>query len=246
MWQFSVMAILGHDRSVMDGFFDDDDEPVSSNKRAASNADEDEVDPLDAFMMEVETELKEQPASTGPSSSGVLMVRFCLCVCLFQQRGNQSDEAEDHMEDFLAFREDNEMVAAEEDVVDEDGKQIDLNTLDLPPLDHSSIVYEPFKKNVLVPVSGQTLVEKEVADAFRKQHDIRVRVDEGIIVPPVAPTIEGVVFAILFFVLFCFYTQQKTKLLVLAELSQHISRKSFPHRLRFSLKLSQLLCVATI
>ena len=165
----------------MDGYFDDDDDHVASsnssnfnNKRAAPNQEE-EVDPLDAFMMGVENTLKEEPSSNAAVRSEVLM----------------QDEEEDHMEGFLAYREENEILPSEQDFVDEDGKQIDLNTLDLAPLDHSAIVYDVFKKNVFVPVPGQTIVDKEAADAYRKQHDIRVRVDQGIEVPPVAPTIAG-------------------------------------------------------
>jgi hypothetical protein len=159
----------------MDFFDDDDDDNVAvSAKRPTREGEEEEVDALDAFMMGVESELKEEPKGESKRSE-VLM----------------EEEEEDHMEGFLAYREENASALPEQDVVDEDGVQIDLNTLDLPPLDHSKIVYEPFKKNVFAPVVGQTLVDKESADAFRKQHDIRVRVDEGIQVPPVSPTIVG-------------------------------------------------------
>ncbi len=162
------------------GFFDnddDEDEPATSgaSAAAAAAAGVDEVDELDAFMMGVEQQLQAELARAAPAAH-VLM----------------AEEEEDHLESFLAYKEEQDAARPEKDVeVDENGDAIDLNTLELAPLDHSTIVYDAFRKNVFVAVPGQTLAKKEEADAFRKKLDIRVRVDEGLEVPPVAPTIEG-------------------------------------------------------
>ncbi len=162
----------------MDWFFDDDsDEPVAAGGSAAPGAagQVEEVDELDAFMQGVEEQLQKEPAREAPAPRALM-----------------AEEQEDHLESFIAYKEEQDAARPEKDVeVDENGVAIDLNTLELPPLDHAAIVYEPFRKNVFAAVAGQTLAAKEEADAFRKRLDIRVRVDEGIAVPPVAPTIEG-------------------------------------------------------
>lgn len=174
----------------MQGFFGDSSEEGPSipslppgagaleGFQVVEGGEEEEVDALDAFMADVSSSM----AASGAGSSG---------------RSSRAEESflmeeDDHLESFLQYSSTVAPLVPPDDVeVDEDGNRVDYNeNLDLPPLDHSTITYDAFRKNVFAP-PPQTLLDPAAANALRQKLDIRVRVDEGVAVPPVSPTFEG-------------------------------------------------------
>uniref|UniRef100_A0A453I8J6 RNA helicase n=1 Tax=Aegilops tauschii subsp. strangulata TaxID=200361 RepID=A0A453I8J6_AEGTS len=161
-----------------------DDAAAPSDAGEGGKAEDDEIDPLDAFMAEIQEEIRAPPPPPKPKAL----------------RPADSDEDDDPMESFLrakkdagltlaadvmnaGYNSDEEVYAAAKAVdagmmeYDSDDNPIVLDKRKIepiPPLDHSTIEYEPFTKDFYEEkpsVSGMSV--EEVAD-YMKSLAIRV------------------------------------------------------------------------
>lgn len=175
----------------------DNDNEDNNNNTGAGAVEDDEIDPLDAFMEGIHQEMKAAP----PPKAKDKLDRY------------KDDEEEDPMESFLkakkdvglqlasdalhaGYNSDEEVYAAAKAVdaglieYDSDDNPIVLDKKKIEPipaLDHSSIDYEPFNKDFYEEkpsISGMN--EQEVAD-YRKSLAIRV---SGFDVPRPVKTFE--------------------------------------------------------
>ncbi|XP_045536772.1 ATP-dependent RNA helicase DDX42 [Papilio machaon] len=171
---------LGKKRSkTEDEYFDDDDEPPTpalayipapgsptNDIASSSKADDDEEDPLDAYMAGLEKQAakdmvtSKENAIAGKEDSG---------------RGTRGDIDElDDEESYYKYMEENPLANAgdesdQEIEYDQDGNPIappKKKIIDpLPPIDHSEINYEPFEKNFYVPHEEiENLTHQQVED----------------------------------------------------------------------------------
>ncbi|CAK1580656.1 unnamed protein product [Parnassius mnemosyne] len=171
---------LGKKRSkTEDEYFDEDDEPPTPalayipapgsptyEAASSSKADDDEEDPLDAYMAGLEKQAakdlvtSKENAIAGKGDSG---------------RGTRGDIDElDDEESYYKYMEENPLTNAGDDSdleieYDEDGNPIaptKKKFIDpLPPIDHSEIEYEPFEKNFYVPHEDiENLTHQQVED----------------------------------------------------------------------------------
>ncbi|XP_068633390.1 ATP-dependent RNA helicase DDX42 [Battus philenor] len=180
---------LGKKRSkTEDEYFDEDDEPPTPalayipapgsptyDAASSSKADDDEEDPLDAYMAGLEKQAakdlvtSKENAIAGKEDSG---------------RGTRGDIDElDDEESYYKYMEENPLSNAGDDSdleieYDEDGNPIPppkKKIIDpLPPIDHSEIEYEPFEKNFYVPHEEiENLTHQQVED-LKKNLGVKV------------------------------------------------------------------------
>uniref|UniRef100_A0A0E0KCU3 RNA helicase n=1 Tax=Oryza punctata TaxID=4537 RepID=A0A0E0KCU3_ORYPU len=170
-------------------FFDDAAAPSEAVPAAGAAGveaagDEEEIDPLDAFMAEIQEEIRAPPPAPKPEAL----------------RRADSDDEDDPVESFLRAKKDSGLALAADAMhagydSDEEvyaaAKAVDAGMMEydsddnpivvdkkkiepIPPLDHSTIEYEPFNKDFYEEkpsVSGMS--EQEVAD-YMKTLAIRV------------------------------------------------------------------------
>ncbi|KAL4702621.1 hypothetical protein ACJJTC_013042 [Scirpophaga incertulas] len=179
---------LGKKRSkTEDEYFDEDDEPPTpalayipapgspSYEASGSKADDDEEDPLDAYMAGLEQQAakdlvasKENEAS-GKGDSG---------------RGTRGDiDDMDDEESYYKYMEENPLGTADDgsDVeieYDEDGNPIaptKKKFIDpLPPIDHSEIQYEPFEKNFYTPHEDIEILTHQQVEDLKKNLGVKI------------------------------------------------------------------------
>lgn len=181
------LYVPADDPDLDDIAFSDDaaapsDAPPAGGGGAAG--DEEEIDPLDAFMAEIQEEIRAPPPAPKPEAL----------------RRADSDDEDDPVESFLRAKKDSGLALAADAMhagydSDEEvyaaAKAVDAGMMEydsddnpivvdkkkiepIPPLDHSTIEYEPFNKDFYEEkpsVSGMS--EQEVAD-YMKSLAIRV------------------------------------------------------------------------
>uniref|UniRef100_A0A8C6L2C5 Probable ATP-dependent RNA helicase DDX46 n=1 Tax=Nothobranchius furzeri TaxID=105023 RepID=A0A8C6L2C5_NOTFU len=141
---------------------DDDDEPVEQQ------AEEDEVDPLDAYMEEVKQEVKKFNigAMKGNDKKGAMMVTKVVTVVktkkgphTHKKKGELMENDQDAME-----------YSSEEEEVDLHTALSGFQTKQrkvLEPVDHGKIQYEPYRKNFYVEVPELAKITPEEVNAYR-------------------------------------------------------------------------------
>ncbi|XP_059052282.1 ATP-dependent RNA helicase DDX42 [Achroia grisella] len=180
---------IGKKRSkTEDEYFDEDDEPPtpalayipapgspSYEAASSSKADDDEEDPLDAYMAGLEQQAakdmvaSKENAASGKGDSG---------------RGTRGDIDEmDDEESYYKYMEENPLNQGDDgsDVeieYDEDGNPIapaKKKYIDpLPPIDHSEIVYEPFEKNFYTPHEDIEKLTPEQVEELKKNLGVKI------------------------------------------------------------------------
>nr|XP_032517379.1 ATP-dependent RNA helicase DDX42 [Danaus plexippus plexippus] len=179
---------LGKKRAkTEDEYFDEDDEPPTpalayipapgspTNEANSSRANEEEEDPLDAYMAGLEKQaakdmkVSKENAVSGKGDAG---------------RGTRGDIDEmDDEESYYKYMEDNPLQTADDgsDVeieYDEDGNPIappKKKFIDpLPPIDHSEIQYEPFEKNFYTPHEDIEKLEQHQVEELKKNLGVKI------------------------------------------------------------------------
>ncbi|XP_075978370.1 ATP-dependent RNA helicase DDX42 [Anticarsia gemmatalis] len=179
---------LGKKRSkTEDEYFDDDDEPPTpalayipapgspTGDASGSKAEEDEEDPLDAYMAGLEQQAakdlvaSKENAASGKGDSG---------------RGTRGDIDEmDDEESYYKYMEENPLNHGDDgsDVeieYDEDGNPIPppkKKFIDpLPPIDHSEIEYEPFEKNFYTPHEDIESLTTQQVEELKKNLGVKI------------------------------------------------------------------------
>ncbi|KAH7887862.1 P-loop containing nucleoside triphosphate hydrolase protein [Phlebopus sp. FC_14] len=168
------MTMADGEASVGDLEVDDDDEEANrmdqaiKNKAADAMDEDDEVDPLDAFMTGVKEEVKKVNAEDllkMNSKGGSSRVRL------------DERAAEDGGEDVIEPVVEDELDATElnpEDILALAAKK--AKKKDIAAVDHSRVKYEPFRKEFYVPPPDIAVMTDEEADLLRLELDgIKIR-----------------------------------------------------------------------
>lgn len=181
-----------------DDYFDDEDQeqtpemayiPGPDSPAAKKPESSDEDDPLDAFMMGIEQQVKRETkkaatASTTQSTSGTAAGKGSTKGV----RGDIDDE--DDEESYYRYMEENPMAGVvdegsdQEMEYDEDGNPIpgprkrDIDPL--PPIDHSEIDYAPFEKNFYVAHEDISELSEVQVNELRRTLGVQV---SGVQVP---------------------------------------------------------------
>ncbi|PAA88539.1 hypothetical protein BOX15_Mlig009050g1 [Macrostomum lignano] len=166
---------------------DEDDNEMEGNGDAGRAHDnDDEEDPLEAFMAGVTAEAKRDLDRIAPSlQQKQQSQQQQLQQQQQQQKGLREDlEREDEMEAYLKFMQENPNVGVQGDdeeiyeydnegnIVERAGhKEIDP----LPPVDHSQVQYAPFERNFYTPHPEVAAMKPEQAMELRRKLGIRVQ-----------------------------------------------------------------------
>ncbi|XP_050310964.1 ATP-dependent RNA helicase DDX42 [Anthonomus grandis grandis] len=153
-------------------------EMEGKNKALVDNDDE-EDDPLDAFMAGIEAQVKKQ---SQPQDYVMKLEPEKLGK---EQNVRNDLEEEDNEESYYRYMEENPnagLLPTEEDGIeieyDEDGNPIapdKKRIIDpLPPIDHSEIEYQPFQKNFYIEHPEIKMLPNDKVDELRNTYDLKV------------------------------------------------------------------------
>jgi ATP-dependent RNA helicase DDX46/PRP5 len=155
----------GEDEELDEGV--DEKEVAPKAEEVAKKKDEDddnEIDPLDAFMFGIAEQVKKEKVPSTASPSG-------------PANGSNSGPKEKvrKMGEYID-NEDNIPIADFSDSDSDDDSKKKSKKKNLQSVDHAKIEYEPFKKDFYIEVPEIAKMTKEEVDKFREEHDnIRVR-----------------------------------------------------------------------
>jgi ATP-dependent RNA helicase DDX42 len=170
-----------------EGYFDDDDPadnlayiPAEGSPAAKRELSDDEEDPLDAFMADLEKSEKK-----SKSQQSVTATVSNQAQPQQQTKGVRADiDDMDDEESYYKYMEENPMAGVQDDnsgdelEYDEDGNPIapmKKKYIDpLPPIDHSEIKYMPFEKNFYVIHDEIAALTKVQKDELRHKLGIKV------------------------------------------------------------------------
>ena len=140
---------------------DDEDEVVAQESRPAAT---DEVDPLDAFMDANSSVVAEQNKSMG--------VEKAKAARLDEEEPDEIDAVLDY------YDSEGNLIDDEED--EEDGADGEKRAIEaLPPVDHASIVYEPFRKNFYTPHQDIASMSAQAVEEVAADMDLVIKGDDA-------------------------------------------------------------------
>ena len=145
-------------------YFDEEDEEDGVVEQESRPAASDEVDPLDAFMDANSTVVAEQNKSMGVEKT---------------KAARLDEEVPDEIDAVLDYYDsDGNLIDDEEDEGNgEDGEKRAIEAL--PPVDHASIVYEPFRKNFYTPHHDIASMSAQAVDELAAEMDLVIKGDEA-------------------------------------------------------------------
>lgn len=147
-----------------------DDAPATDNPNAKANADveddEDDIDPLDAYMLEVHKEVRKVNSITKPvsasgngGSSGVMVMSGIAKKSTESKKGEMMEQNQDGLE----YSSEEEI----EDIKDTAANLANKHKKELAKIDHSSVDYMPFRKNFYVEVPELVKMTQAEVDAYK-------------------------------------------------------------------------------
>lgn len=155
----------------------DDEEDVQREKEKeadrirAEEEPEEEIDPLDAFMQEVNKEVRKVNKIANPlvgSAGGVMVVSGVAKKTVDSKKGEMMEQNQDGLE----YSSEEEM----EDIKDTAANLANKHKKELAKIDHSGVEYMPFRKDFYVEVPELTKMTQEEVDAYKKElEDIQVK-----------------------------------------------------------------------
>ncbi|KAK2147640.1 hypothetical protein LSH36_543g00014 [Paralvinella palmiformis] len=153
---------------------------ISAN--AGGNVDEDELDPLDAYMQtvtdEVKAKKKECPKTTSTQNSNIQDTKEKGKITIITAIATKKPDHEKKKGELMEGNIDGMEYSSEEDEEDLDDTMARLSKKkkELIQVDHSRIYYRPFRKEFYVEVPEITKMTPEEVAAFRVQLEgIKVR-----------------------------------------------------------------------
>ncbi|VDD90254.1 unnamed protein product [Enterobius vermicularis] len=152
---------------TLDNEEDDDEQPVQSESKDEQKpveADDDEVDPLDAYMAEVNKEVRATKYGGQKVKDGKARIVVISSESTVEPKKGEIIEAEDEIEQVI---DDFDIEKAASSLIAK-GRQ-------LPQTDHSKVYYRPFRKDFYVETAELAKMSKKEVDAYREELDIRVR-----------------------------------------------------------------------
>ncbi|MFH4977529.1 hypothetical protein AB6A40_004238 [Gnathostoma spinigerum] len=143
---------------------DDDQQPAPEEDKKEVKVEDDEVDPLDAFMVEVNKEVcATKYGGKQPSDGKTRIVVIKRNTTDVPDKGEiieAEDEIEQVVDDFDIEKAASSLIAK--------GRQ-------LPQTDHSKVYYRPFRKDFYVETSDLARMTKKEVEEYREELQIRVR-----------------------------------------------------------------------
>lgn len=134
---------------------------------------EEEIDPLDAFMQEVNKEVRKVNKIANPlvgagASGGVLVVSGIAKKTVDSKKGEMMEQNQDGLE----YSSEEEM----EDIKDTAANLANKHKKELAKIDHSGVEYMPFRKDFYVEVPELSKMKPEEVDAYKKElEDVQVK-----------------------------------------------------------------------
>lgn len=166
-----VEPIEDEDDDVMEVV--DDEEVVEEKKKEDEEVvvvpvedDEDEIDPLDAFMQEVNKEVRKVNKIANPHNkigSGAGDVLVVTGVSKKKATSSKKGEMMEQNQDGLEYSSEEE----QEDIKDTAANLANKHKKELAKIDHSGVEYQPFRKNFYCEVPELTKLTAEEVTAYK-------------------------------------------------------------------------------
>lgn len=118
-----------------------------------------EIDPLDAFMQEVNKEVRKVNRISKPNSAGVLVVSGVAKKTVDTKKGEMMEQNQDGLE----YSSEEEM----EDIKDTAANLANKHKKELAKIDHSGVDYLPFRKDFYVAVPELAKMSSVDVDAYK-------------------------------------------------------------------------------
>lgn len=133
---------------------------------------EEEIDPLDAFMQEVNKEVRKVNKIANPlagaTTGGVMVVSGMAKKTVDSKKGEMMEQNQDGLE----YSSEEEM----EDIKDTAANLANKHKKELAKIDHSGVEYLPFRKDFYVEVPELSKMTQQEVDAYKKElEDIQVK-----------------------------------------------------------------------
>ncbi|NXX31798.1 DDX46 helicase, partial [Nicator chloris] len=151
---------------------DDDEEETAEGEKEGSEVEDEELDPLDAYMEEVKEEVKKfnmrsvkggggSEKKTGPTVTKVVTVVTTKKAATESEK--KKGELMENDQDAMEYSSEEEEVDLQTALTGYQTKQRKL----LEPVDHGKIEYEPFRKNFYVEVPELAKMTQEEVNVYR-------------------------------------------------------------------------------
>uniref|UniRef100_A0A8B9BK15 Probable ATP-dependent RNA helicase DDX46 n=1 Tax=Anser brachyrhynchus TaxID=132585 RepID=A0A8B9BK15_9AVES len=151
---------------------DDDEEETAEGEKEGSEVEDEELDPLDAYMEEVKEEVKKfnmrsvkggggSEKKTGPTVTKVVTVVTTKKASVETEK--KKGELMENDQDAMEYSSEEEEVDLQTALTGYQTKQRKL----LEPVDHGKIEYEPFRKNFYVEVPELAKMTQEEVNVYR-------------------------------------------------------------------------------
>ncbi|XP_066053629.1 probable ATP-dependent RNA helicase DDX46 [Chamaea fasciata] len=150
---------------------DDDEEETAEGEKEGNEVEDEELDPLDAYMEEVKEEVKKfnmrsvkgggSEKKTGPTVTKVVTVVTTKKVSAETEK--KKGELMENDQDAMEYSSEEEEVDLQTALTGYQTKQRKL----LEPVDHGKIEYEPFRKNFYVEVPELAKMTQEEVNVYR-------------------------------------------------------------------------------
>uniref|UniRef100_A0A8C9FHI4 RNA helicase n=1 Tax=Pavo cristatus TaxID=9049 RepID=A0A8C9FHI4_PAVCR len=151
---------------------DDDDEETAEGEKEGNEVEDEELDPLDAYMEEVKEEVKKfnmrsvkggggSEKKSGPTVTKVVTVVTTKKAVVETEK--KKGELMENDQDAMEYSSEEEEVDLQTALTGYQTKQRKL----LEPVDHGKIEYEPFRKNFYVEVPELAKMTQEEVNVYR-------------------------------------------------------------------------------
>ncbi|XP_064244430.1 probable ATP-dependent RNA helicase DDX46 [Passer domesticus] len=151
---------------------DDDEEETAEGEKEGNEVEDEELDPLDAYMEEVKEEVKKfnmrsvkggggSEKKTGPTVTKVVTVVTTKKAAVESEK--KKGELMENDQDAMEYSSEEEEVDLQTALTGYQTKQRKL----LEPVDHGKIEYEPFRKNFYVEVPELAKMTQEEVNVYR-------------------------------------------------------------------------------
>ncbi|XP_008934802.1 PREDICTED: probable ATP-dependent RNA helicase DDX46, partial [Merops nubicus] len=150
---------------------DDDEEETAEGEKEGNEVEDEELDPLDAYMEEVKEEVKKfnmrsvkgggSEKKTGPTVTKVVTVVTTKKATVESEK--KKGELMENDQDAMEYSSEEEEVDLQTALTGYQTKQRKL----LEPVDHGKIEYEPFRKNFYVEVPELAKMTQEEVNVYR-------------------------------------------------------------------------------
>ncbi|XP_032885213.1 probable ATP-dependent RNA helicase DDX46 isoform X2 [Amblyraja radiata] len=148
---------------------DDEDEIIEGEKKEEADVDNEELDPLDAYMEDIKDEVKKFNIGSvkgGSEKSGATVMKVMTVLTTKKPHSEMEKKKGELMEndqDAMEYSSEEEEVDLQTALTGYQTKQRKL----LEPVDHGKIEYEPFRKNFYVEVPELAKMTAEDVSAYR-------------------------------------------------------------------------------